>query len=111
MICKYCHSNSHIIDICPTIICKKCKNIGHPQWLCKDKKNDKNIDKSTSLYKNIDKRTDRKIDKKVDIKNNYEKKYLFNDELKKPINELKVQKNINFYLNIMDKEWGILGDH
>jgi ATP-dependent Lon protease len=110
MICKYCHSNSHIIDVCPTIICKKCKNIGHPQWLCKDKKNlDKNLDKNINI--NINKNIDKKIDKKVDIKvNNFEKKYLFNDELKKPINELKIQKNINFYLKIIDKEWGVLGD-
>jgi len=34
MNCKYCHSKSHLIDKCPTIICKTCKEVGHPQWLC-----------------------------------------------------------------------------
>jgi hypothetical protein len=38
MLCKYCHLSTHFIDECPTIICKICKKIGHPQWLCKDKK-------------------------------------------------------------------------
>ena len=38
MICKYCHENTHYIDVCPIIICKICKDIGHPQWLCIKKK-------------------------------------------------------------------------
>ena len=41
MLCKYCHLTTHFIDECPTIICKICKKIGHPQWLCKDKKYNK----------------------------------------------------------------------
>ncbi len=32
--CKYCHLPGHVIDKCPTIICKHCKGIGHPNWLC-----------------------------------------------------------------------------
>ena len=32
--CKYCHLPGHIIDKCPTIICKHCKGVGHPNWLC-----------------------------------------------------------------------------
>jgi hypothetical protein len=32
--CKYCHLPGHVIDKCPTIICKHCKSIGHPNWLC-----------------------------------------------------------------------------
>ena len=35
MFCKYCHFKTHIIDNCPTIICKICNGVGHPQWLCK----------------------------------------------------------------------------
>lgn len=38
MLCKYCHLTTHYIDECTTIICKICKKIGHPQWLCKEKK-------------------------------------------------------------------------
>ena len=79
MVCKYCHLNTHSIDKCPTIICKNCKEIGHPQWLCKLKKNNKPIN------------------------NNFEKKYYFNDDLKKkPI----IEKNINYYLKLKDESWG-----
>jgi hypothetical protein len=45
MICKYCHLDKHYIDKCPTIICKICKEIGHPQWLCKEKRKNKIIEK------------------------------------------------------------------
>ena len=86
MICKYCHLNTHLIDKCPTIICKNCKEVGHPQWLCKDKKDNK-------------------------IKNNknvlFEKKYLFDDEIKKKNDcENTVKKNISFYLKMENENWG-----
>ena len=32
--CKYCHLQGHSIDKCPTIVCRVCKAIGHPGWLC-----------------------------------------------------------------------------
>ena len=41
--CKYCHLAGHVIDKCPTIICKHCKAIGHPNWLCKSNPNAENI--------------------------------------------------------------------
>ena len=86
MICKYCHLNTHLIDKCPTIICKSCKEIGHPQWLCKDKKDNK-------------------------LKNNknvlFEKKYLFDDEIKKKNDsENTTKKNISFYLKMENENWG-----
>jgi hypothetical protein len=84
MICKYCHLKTHFIDKCPTIICKNCKEIGHPQWLCKQKK--------TTI-----------------VKNNFEKKYNFTDEIKKKTNsESGSPKNINYYLKINDSLWGDL---
>lgn len=53
MTCQYCHSNDHEINKCPTIICRYCKKIGHPKWLCKSKdKNDKN-DKNEKTKKRI----------------------------------------------------------
>lgn len=83
MICKYCHLKTHYIDKCPTIICKNCKDIGHPQWLCKQKKVSKN--------QTID------------------KKYCFSDELKKkPTIEIVIQKNVNYYLKIADQQWSEL---
>ncbi len=84
MNCKYCHLNTHTIDKCPTIICKNCKDVGHPQWLCKQKKNFKANNKSL------------------------EKKY--NIEIKKeslpptPTN----QKNIEFFTKMSNEEWGNL---
>jgi len=57
MNCKYCHLNTHTIDKCPTIICKTCKAVGHPQWLCKEtvtNNNQKNIKKNKNeITKNI----------------------------------------------------------
>ncbi len=41
--CKYCHLAGHVIDKCPTIICKHCKAIGHPNWLCKSNPNAENV--------------------------------------------------------------------
>ncbi len=41
--CKYCHLTGHVIDKCPTIICKHCKAIGHPNWLCKSNPNAENV--------------------------------------------------------------------
>ncbi len=39
MSCKYCFQNDHTIEQCKTILCRVCKDIGHPHWLCtKDKK-------------------------------------------------------------------------
>lgn len=34
MVCKYCHDKTHYIDTCPVIICKICRDVGHPKWLC-----------------------------------------------------------------------------
>jgi len=84
MNCKYCHLKTHFIDKCPTIICKICKEIGHPQWLCKEKKNTK--------QNNI----------------NLEKKYVFSDDIKKSVNENTQQKTINYYLKIQNEKWSDL---
>ena len=65
MTCQYCHSNTHDINDCPVIICRYCKKLGHPKWLCKNKDNkdkDKNqksqkkiIDKNINYYLKIEK--------------------------------------------------------
>jgi len=80
MICKYCHLNTHYIDKCPTIICKNCREVGHPQWLCKDKKKKNKV-----------------IEKK------------FNNEIiKKTINEDVEKKNLNFFLKLENVDWSEL---
>ena len=37
MFCKYCKSPDHFIDNCTDIICRQCKQYGHPHWKCKNK--------------------------------------------------------------------------
>ena len=83
MNCKYCHLTTHNIDKCPTILCKICKMVGHPQWLCKEKKINKFIPNNKIL----------------------EKKYSFNDDIKKKDSEVIIIKNISYYLKIIDKDW------
>lgn len=56
MNCKYCHLSTHYIDKCPTIICKSCKEIGHPQWLCKEKKFKKIIEAKKSVIEESNKK-------------------------------------------------------
>lgn len=36
--CKYCKKKNHTIDNCTEIMCKSCKEYGHPHWKCKNKK-------------------------------------------------------------------------
>ncbi len=50
--CKYCHLEGHIIDKCPTIICKYCKAVGHPNWLCKSNPNAENRDVNSNMVSN-----------------------------------------------------------
>ena len=93
MLCKYCHLKTHLIDKCPTIICKICRDIGHPQWLCTKKKEINS--------------------KKIDDKNyKLDKKYSFNDELKKkesstPVVQV-VEKNIEYYKKLKGELWSNL---
>lgn len=106
MICKYCHLNGHIIDKCPTIICKNCRDVGHPQWLCKLKKNKAN---GMTMTNNEDSKN-----KKFSKKNitNLDNKYLFTDEIKKKEdikdtnNDNVIVKNISYYIKLKDNEWG-----
>ena len=53
MTCHYCHSDDHIINNCPKIVCYYCKKVGHPKWLCKNK-NDKLNKKSKNIEKNLE---------------------------------------------------------
>jgi hypothetical protein len=81
MNCKYCHLNTHTIDKCPTIICKTCKAVGHPQWLCKE--STVVIQKSTKVVEENKKKTKNE--------NNY--------------------KNISYYLKIKNQDWSELTDN
>jgi len=93
MNCKYCHLKTHYIDKCPTIICKTCKDIGHPQWLCNNKKTLKNNSNSNNSNNSNNLSMD--------------KKYCFTDEIKKskPVEKV-IQKNVNYYLKMENMQWG-----
>ena len=84
MLCKYCHLTDHFIDSCPTIICKICKEVGHPQWLCITKKQQVKQKKNPSL----------------------EKKYQFSEDIKKKkVFENNSNKNIDYYVKLSNKQW------
>jgi len=52
MLCKYCKSKKHVIDDCHYIICKLCKQKGHPNWKCNIKNNtNKNINTNVLMNK------------------------------------------------------------
>jgi hypothetical protein len=82
MICKYCHENTHLIDVCPIIICKICKDIGHPQWLCiKKKNNNKFPNKNLNDNK-------KELNVKIEISSNNVS-----------------DKNLNYYIKNIDESW------
>jgi hypothetical protein len=118
MICKYCHENTHYIDVCPIIICKICKDIGHPQWLCLKKKNnnkfiinDKKDNKKEEKYinKNIEINTEIKKDKETEIKkdnnfvnNNFVNNNFVNNNF---VNNNLINKNLNYYIKKVNDSW------
>ena len=101
MSCKYCFQNDHTIEQCKTILCRVCKEIGHPHWLCaKDKKSTNN----------------RKIDTKAEIKKVVSKPMLspkastsnVNPIEKKVIITVQVpetKRDIQFYLKQSTRKW------
>ncbi len=107
MICKYCHENTHYIDVCPIIICKICKDIGHPQWLCIKKKNNKmsnNISSLTSMpaltsISSSNSISPTSMSNKSLIDNT--KKVLI---IKDSLNNLS-DKNLNYYIKNIDETW------
>ena len=103
MICKYCHENTHYIDVCPIIICKICKDIGHPQWLCIKKKNNnklpnKNLNDNKSLNDNSKK--DLNYINKKDLDDG--KKIL---NVKNESSDNLSDKNLNYYIKNVNESW------
>jgi hypothetical protein len=105
MICKYCHENTHYIDVCPIIICKICKDIGHPQWLCIKKKNNNNkssnnvspVNKSLNETKSLN-----------DNKSLFDYKKVLNTKNESPSNNNSnnlSDKNLNYYIKNVNESW------
>jgi hypothetical protein len=65
--CKYCHLEGHVIDKCPTIICKYCKAVGHPNWLCKSNPNAENKSNENKSVEN--KSVENKSNESKSVKN------------------------------------------
>jgi hypothetical protein len=70
MLCKYCHLKTHNIDECPTIICKSCHNIGHPQWLCKNKKPLSSHQKNENIQSKKNEEVQKKLSDYIKVVNN-----------------------------------------
>ena len=90
MLCKYCHKKNHVIDNCPSIICRKCNKIGHPKWLCPNTKKNNN-DETNNITNNTP--------------NNVTKYKTF--VAKKQAEEIE-ERNIKYYLKLINKnhQWG-----
>ena len=107
MLCKYCKKETHLIDDCPEIICKKCRIVGHPFWKCKNvNKGDK---KSLKVSKEIRKtkktdisdkgRNKRKNDDFIKVRGDYQKISGKND-----YKDLQSKTSVNLYRkNILDE--------
>ena len=111
MVCHYCHSADHNINNCPTIVCRYCKEVGHPKWLCQNKNNKSKTSYSTSnikpAYKTYDKTHDKTHDKihdKIHDKVTKVFKDKFIDKLNNNIRQT-IEKDISYYLKLKEKKW------
>jgi hypothetical protein len=111
MICKYCHENTHYIDVCPIIICKICKDIGHPQWLCIKKKNNNklsnnNLNKTLSDNKILNDNNTKKDLNYINKKDLDDNKKILN--LKNESSDNLSDKNLSYYIKNINESWDIL---
>jgi hypothetical protein len=102
-VCKYCHLEGHVIDSCPTIICKICKEIGHAQWLCTKKTKNKTVAYTPPINN-----TQNNVSNNYNYNSNNNN---YNYQIEKN-NSNTVQKDINYYNNLNidlnNKSWGDL---
>ena len=114
MNCKYCHDKNHQIDKCPNIICKKCNEQGHPQWLCSEitknnnfsYNNSNNSNNSNNNYSNnYNNNNNNKYNKnsKYNNKDIVDKTGLERIEKKKIF---KKEKNLCYYIELEKLKWG-----
>jgi hypothetical protein len=111
MICKYCHENTHYIDVCPIIICKICKDIGHPQWLCIKKKNNNklqnnNLNKGFGDNKILSDNNTKKDLNYINKKDLDDNKKILN--LKNESSDNLSDKNLSYYIKNINESWDIL---
>ena len=102
MICKYCHENTHYIDVCPIIICKFCKDIGHPQWLCIKKKNNNKLP-NNNLNKGFNDNNTKKDLNYINKKDLDDGKKILN--VKNESSDNLSDKNLNYYIKNVNESW------
>jgi hypothetical protein len=113
-LCKYCHLDGHLIDDCPTIICKNCREVGHPNWLCQKKNTTAPISpkkkkdnpmygfESTNSIKSNHSSSMLKKNSYNDFKGDFKTKSVLEEK------EIKTIINVQYYNKIMNAKWGDL---
>ncbi len=95
MSCKYCFQTDHTIEQCKTILCRVCKEIGHPHWLCnKDKKSVKKTSSKPMIH--ISKSNEKPIESSLSPKTNP-------IPVSSSISETK--RDIHFYMKQSQRKW------
>ncbi len=104
--CKYCFQTDHTIETCKTILCRTCKELGHPHWLCKgkDKKKGGPIVKTESSNKLSVSTSNTSLNKMVGIKK--ETPIVSTPvSVSTPLATKEVKRDMQFYLKQSTKPW------
>ncbi len=88
MYCKYCKKLDHIIDNCPDIVCKKCKQQGHTHWKCKQ---------TGKVVKNVVKKRIPIVSKNINI--------VTNNNIFNVLEEEEDVHMIEYFLKFKDNNW------
>jgi len=106
MSCKYCFQTDHTIETCKTILCRTCKELGHPHWLCKgkDKKKGGSIVKTESSNKLSVSTSNTSLNKMAGVKK--ETPTVSTPvSVSTPIVTKEVKRDMQFYLKQSTKPW------
>jgi len=91
MYCKYCKKRDHDIDNCKDIMCKTCKQYGHPHWKCNNSNNNNNNGNNNGNNNNG---------------SNSNNSNSNNEKRKKPIlNIVDDNINLNYFIKYLDISW------
>lgn len=108
MVCKYCHEKSHYIDTCPVIICKICRDVGHPKWLCPKLSSGSNngLKNSNNNYLPPNKTPSPSNNNFSSIKT-YSSSLSFSSASANSStnSHLNASRNLNYYIKMIDEPW------
>jgi predicted metal-binding protein len=99
--CKYCKTNDHLIDTCPSIMCKTCNKYGHPHWKCTNTpvvKETKPVNKKpkNNIVLVVEEQTNKKV---IETTNN---------KFTPLMSEYSDKNSIDYFLQFRDQIWGTL---